>query len=215
MEYYVIIHGFHGTNETAADEICKTKTYNSKYNDKHWLGQGVYFFREDQEQAMSWAISKTRNVNLKNGTNQKPVVLFSTVRVKNSNFLNLNSREGLIRLKDILTKFEKLINEIGMEIGITDENNGNIYKYRCAVFDLIPIEHIKVIQENFLIGKQPRFMDNEIYKKLNLNMQSIQVCVRDISVIDKESIKKLETSMPRHLTVKKSKSLKSVNVKWN
>lgn len=53
--------------------------------------------------------------------------------------------------------------------------------------DLIPIEIIKVVQNNFSLNP-PAFLNHKILTTIGLEMHSIQVCVRDESLIDFDSI---------------------------
>lgn len=181
MGYNVSIIGFHGTTENNANMILKDKHFIPTVNKAHWLGQGVYFFREDVDQAMSWAITQT-----KRREKEKPTVLRVEINVKNKFFLNLNSREHLFKLKHIIKKMEKDLREIdfGLE-GNEEALRGHIY--RCAVLDLIPIEVVKVIQNNFPL-EQPGALETLEFKQMGVEMHSIQVCVRDHDLIKEGNI---------------------------
>lgn len=37
---------YHGTDNKAADKILETRTFNKSKGDNHWLGDGVYFYKE-------------------------------------------------------------------------------------------------------------------------------------------------------------------------
>lgn len=53
---------YHGTDNKAADKILETKTFNKSKGDNHWLGDGVYFYKE-KRYAFRWIyipLNKTR-----------------------------------------------------------------------------------------------------------------------------------------------------------
>lgn len=45
--------GFHGTSKNDGDSIL-TRGFSVSRGDNHWLGDGVYFFAEDQDMAFQW-----------------------------------------------------------------------------------------------------------------------------------------------------------------
>lgn len=205
MEYNVVINGFHGTNEQSAKDILDSKHFTPKVNEKHWLGQGVYFFKDDPDQAMSWAMEITRSNNRRNNKNQDATVLITEINVKNNFFLDLNSRTGLYRLKNILINLNEALKELGIGLGKENlSNNDFSHRYRCAVLDLIPKDKIKVIQKNFPLQKQPSFTNNIHFNNMNLQMHSIQVCVRDEGVISKEKIKFYKKKSMKDLGVRRT-----------
>ncbi|GIM45481.1 hypothetical protein DNHGIG_10300 [Collibacillus ludicampi] len=53
------ISAFHGTDEESAINICSSGFQIPKViRDDHWLGPGVYFFRDDYIQARIWGKTK-------------------------------------------------------------------------------------------------------------------------------------------------------------
>ncbi|TMN21927.1 hypothetical protein [Lentibacillus cibarius] len=181
MDYDVVINGFHGTDNKVAVAIEQEKTYTYSKRSDHWLGQGIYFFSEDPEQAMSWAMNQTKQ-------GDTATVLFTKIVVNSSSFLNLNSRSGIFTLK-------KLINKLGSEYSIesySDDQVGNT-KLRCFIMDLLP-DNIKAIQKNFYISTQPQFVLNTPEMgRMGISMQSAQVCVRDSSIISRDTIEIFES----------------------
>src|SRR5690625_2344885 len=177
MGYNIIINGFHGTCKESADAICEKKTYTYTRREDHWLGQGIYFFREDSDQAMSWALNQTQ-------VGSTACVLSTNINVESTSFLNLNTRDGIYKLKKMLETIDTQF-EIDSKMDVDDHN----HRYRCFIMDLLPYS-IKAIQKNFTLRRQPKaILGNPTMKKMDVNMQSVQVCVRDASIIAVDSIK--------------------------
>ncbi len=76
----------------------------------HWLGQGAYFYKDDEEQAIIWAKNKVRNHAKYRG--ETPFVIEVILELNESNFLNLDSRKGL----DFLKEFLNFLKADGMKI---------------------------------------------------------------------------------------------------
>ncbi|SET83676.1 hypothetical protein SAMN05216389_1368 [Oceanobacillus limi] len=183
MGYDVVINGFHGTNDTAASNIFETKKYEFSKREDHWLGQGVYFFRDDPEQAMSWALQQVKN-------GEKAVVLSTNINVGSHSFLNLNTRAGILMFKGLIKEISQEISDYSIKVSTdTDDIEYSNHKFRCFIMDLLP-DYIKVIQKNFKLNHQPKMVsENPIMEKSDIEMYSVQVCVRDCGTINKESIK--------------------------
>lgn len=56
LNYNLEIIAYHGTYESAANNILRENKFKVEYRKNHWLGQGVYFFREDFERARLWGL---------------------------------------------------------------------------------------------------------------------------------------------------------------
>lgn len=131
---------------------------------------------------MSWAINKAQKEN-----DPKATVLKVEIDVNNKYFLNLNSREHLFRLKSLIRTIQKELHTIKYELSMGEGEAFDPHVYRCAMIDLIPHDKVKVIQNNFNF-EQPRSLKIIEFEQMEINMHSIQVCVRDSDFIKKENI---------------------------
>lgn len=61
---------FHGTSEKKALSIMMDQQFRVRNRSNHWLGNGVYFFVDDEKQAEWWARNQCRNAY------DSPVVLY-------------------------------------------------------------------------------------------------------------------------------------------
>lgn len=177
------IIAYHGTFDAAADNIIETKTFQSNFRDDHWLGQGIYFFREDFEQAKQWGKSavekQLRKGHIKKG---KIAVIRAILNVERKNFWNLDTREDLIRFnKHVLKELAELEKQkIELEISL-----GESEKLRCYFCDLID-DDIYLIQRTFSGNS---YLDQyKMLMDMGLRQHGTQLCVRNQHIIDFESI---------------------------
>ncbi len=85
--------GWHGTDEKNADQILKDSFRESRGN-KHWLGEGVYFFTDGvgdpSGHAQNWAKSEARKRN-----SARFAVLKAGIAVNDDTILDLRENKGL------------------------------------------------------------------------------------------------------------------------
>lgn len=56
-----VMKAYHGTSLKNAESIMENG-FRPSVGEKHWLGDGVYFFREDDAQAQVWAYHEKHNL---------------------------------------------------------------------------------------------------------------------------------------------------------
>ncbi len=174
-QFYV----FHGTDHQSAESICyKGFRLPSKLRKDHYLGQGVYFFREDWQQARVWAGIKIERVGQLKGSRAR--VIRAYIRVPEGKFLNLDTRWGIQKLTQHLQTIQNKLEEEGKTI------TGSPQMIRCFIMDLLPKEQFYVIQRTFSV---PSKYDNiDLLQKMGLPLLAVQICVRDLSVIKPDSV---------------------------
>ncbi|GAB7389008.1 hypothetical protein BSNK01_28460 [Bacillaceae bacterium] len=176
---YIKLWAYHGTSENAANNILVTKTFLiGAHRHDHWLGNGVYFYREDFSQAMTWAIYKVKN---KLRSKQKAAVIEVLINVKSSDFLNLDTRDGFeIFCEEALKINEKFKNrKIRLKV--------DPHVLMCFYCDELPKKY-KLIQRTFRVSST-RFDGNKLFQQLQLQLHGTQLCVRDTSIINSDEIK--------------------------
>ncbi|MDD2587080.1 MAG: hypothetical protein PHT79_07655 [Syntrophomonadaceae bacterium] len=172
-------HVFHGTDHQSAASICnKGLNLPCKIRKDHYLGQGVYFFREDWLQAKVWAIIKIKQTEwLKD---RKPCIIMAYLRVPEEKFLNLDTRWGLEKLTQHIARIQEAAEKEGKII------QGTPKLIRCFIMDLLPKSRFYVIQRTFSVHS--RYDNIDLLNKMELPLLSVQVCVRDLSVIKPQSV---------------------------
>lgn len=182
MERNHCFYAYHGTLETYASNIIRTQRFepgSQRYD--HWLGQGTYFYREDMEQARIWAETKIKNCLYE----EKPSVVEVIMRIIESNFLNLDTRNGMEYLASFIEKLEKKLEKEGLEIKPCNDSRSQ-EKIRCYIMSFLP-DSIWVIQRTFEINS--KYDSAGYFKSMGLRLMSPQVCVRNHCAIQSDSVK--------------------------
>lgn len=178
---------FHGTDDESAKSIMKNG-FDSSYcidSDKHWLGKGLYFYREDCVQALIWALYKIKNNFKLNNTN--PIVIEVNISVTEDKFLNLDTRIGLSRFAYYIESMKNSLKKDKIKVLQT---NGNEHKYRCLIINNISTDEIYVVQRTFPV--ESKYDEDEDLKQMNINLHGVQVCVRNEKALNIENIKIVE-----------------------
>jgi hypothetical protein len=174
-EYY--FYAYHGTFERYASSIIRTRRFKpGSMRRDHWLGQGIYFYREDIEQARLWAKYKIKKYPC-----ERPSVIEVTIRTREANFLNLDTRSGMSSLAFFIEKLEKE----GLIIKIRHDNSSQ-EKTRCYIMSLLP-DSIWIIQRTFEVKSM--FDRSKYFTTMGLRLLGTQVCIRNHCVIQSDSIK--------------------------
>jgi hypothetical protein len=195
MQKVYLLDAYHGTDLSSAKNIVANKTFNlGRHRPDHWLGHGAYFFREDLDQAYLWAVHKIDGLNLQ----EAPAVINLTIQVARENFLYINSRKGLTYLENFIKEKKKQIYELGVKF----KSDGKLL--RCFLFNLLPKE-IKVIQGIFFMNSH--FDDDPIIKSAEIKLAGIQICVRDVSVINNREMNIIKIGKVRNKTKNKEKNI--------
>lgn len=165
--YNLLLH--HGTNNVISKTIMQDGFKIKKSRDDHWLGDGVYFFREDAESALLWSKMKFKE----DDKTESYHVLEIQVNVNGENFLNLDSREGMLRLKKFTDELRNKV--LGFKFNTDDK------KTRHFIMSLLPAS-IKVIQYTFKVNSG--FFSTDPLRMMKLGLNSKQVCIRDEKVMN-------------------------------
>lgn len=173
------IDAYHGTIKTSAEKILDSKEFTAGApRDDHWLGKGAYFFRDDKESAKMWAITKIRKTP--ELSHETPCVLFAKIDVPDENFLDLDSREGMYRLKTLTKEFT------GIKLKGDTPRGKTAEQIRHLVMTWLP-ESIWVIQRTFPVPSIA-FDESILFKAMAIPLNSRQVCVRNSKAIIRDTI---------------------------
>lgn len=170
----VELTGYHGTSKDNGRKILDSREFLPSGSFEDWLGKGVYFFENDKHQAyMFIKFKNTSNILEHNSI----CVIQSLLKSKDDNYLDLLCDDDRKFLKDYSRKIVKQIEQKKNEIGdwkhkegfILDflYNSGNEYDWVKAAY-MVP-------------KKQP----DGILEYLPIQ---IQICVKNVGCINKESI---------------------------
>lgn len=132
-----LIIGFHGCDEDVANKVVMGEdNLKASENDYDWLGHGVYFWENNQERALQWALdnSKRKGSNIK-----KPAVLGAVIDL--GFCFDLTDSKYLSELKHGYNTLLDNISLIGVEMPQnTDLGNSRdklLRKLDCAVIETV------------------------------------------------------------------------------
>ena len=185
MDYEKTFHCFHGTTMDSYEVIKETEEFIFEIRDNHWLGNGIYFFLDDQLKASWWARMAVQKKQKKNSTNNpEPCVLYIVAKVGIDEVIDLNVESG----QNLLNDFISFLKENKIEISIpTDKqltSEEQQHYFRCKVMDLlVETEGYKASCYLFPNESKPY-----IFKSLSnygiMNNKGNQICVYDQSILD-------------------------------
>lgn len=157
--------GYHGSAAYDVEKLIKDiKETGFKYTvrDNHWLGQGIYFFSEEE-----WAIMWS---NQNKNTGKDKCIIKVKIFCEDEKFLDLD----LVSNHRKVGKYIQKIDEILKEEGLTPEfREGDKHQETCFYLDIIKQEY------NYKILKQTFPLENRNPKTngIGLYLSQIQFCV--------------------------------------
>lgn len=170
----VELTGYHGTNKNNGQMILSTKNFIPSGTFKDWLGRGVYFFEEDKHQAYMFSKFKDYpNVLEHNDI----CVIEALLKFENDNYINLLCDDDRKFLKEYAEKIKEQIENKKEEIGDWEHKEGFVLDFlydNDSKYDLVKAAYM-------VPKKQPD-------KILEYMPMQIQICVKNVSCINKESI---------------------------
>ncbi|MRJ09341.1 hypothetical protein EDL99_10795 [Ornithobacterium rhinotracheale] len=164
----VLLDGYHGTSLESAKEIIKSN-YALSIGDREWLGDGVYFFvsgisSNPDKQAEQWAIVQSWDNNCKKQKYVEYCIIYSKIEVKDSEFLDLTTEEGVEILSYLADKYDEKLQSIGRKLRYSDGLLINLARNE----NIIPLE---VVRGNFYIK-----FKKERKKNINLRTSNCTIC---------------------------------------
>lgn len=164
-----VIFGYHGTSKENAQNIVKTREFIIKPRDTHWIGNGAYFFRDDEKQARYWG-------QIQFGKSNTEVVKV-IIELDEDKFLNLDSDHGM----EILQSFINEMRQSGIKLISNSTNHKEVKtKMLCLACDKL-LKRYPVIQKTFLSYDTRRF--SGLLNLMGVTHNGVQVCVGDQQVI--------------------------------
>jgi hypothetical protein len=209
MSDKIDIHAYHGTYSSAAQDIVKNN-FTISTRDDNWLGQGVYFYREDPEQALTWAVVKIKQNNaLGSLLGESAQVIKTIIQIDENCFLNIDTRSGFFKFQDHFFSVKSQIPALKVKSNGSEGKK----KIRCFVMDLLP-EDIKVIQNSFHV--QSKRVLKYLEDDLDICLFGTQICVRDINLLDKSTftMTKSRKIFNNQMVVSRRKPIKNKLIKF-
>lgn len=175
----------HGTIKKFSDRIIEEEKFVFEKRKNHWLGNGVYFFVDDFDQAALWAEFCRRKVSRKNAKTEVNLeelsryVLEIDYDVEKSKYLNLDSKTDRIKLDNFIKDLKK------KKVRIDALDN---HEALCVIMDLyVAYFMIHATKYTFTSSKP----DNNL-SLVGLDNHGEQFCIYDSCTIDFSKVKQKE-----------------------
>lgn len=182
-----LIIGFHGCDETFRDNIVNNKVnFNPSANDYDWLGNGMYFWENNRQRALEFAVElegrKRKNIELI----KKPAVLGAIIDL--GLCLDLLDTEYINMVKDSFLSLEDSYKTTGITLPENKPLRGSsdllLRDLDCAVIENL---HKRRETNNFRPFDTVRgvFIEGQtLYPNAGFNEKNhIQICVRNPNCI--------------------------------
>lgn len=139
--------GFHGCDESVAMKVVKQHSKDLKFskNDWDWLGEGMYFWENNDKRAYNWAVEEARRPKSKIKT---PAVLGAIISL--GNCLDLLDSNNLNIVKESYDYFIDLCQKAGQEIpknknhhssALINNNDKLIRNLDCSVIQTVHLNY--------------------------------------------------------------------------
>lgn len=162
-----MLHGYHGTSLQCANVIVAEKRFHPSTKSSEWMGDGIYFFENDKQEALNWGKYKIRSCN--------PVAIECTIR--SHKLLDMFVKENQLNIA-------KLIEAIANKY--KDENR------EPEILDALVINMV-CAETGYDVVRGPFKLKSQIFERLKdftrFTRQHVQLCVRTNNCIDWDSMK--------------------------
>lgn len=173
-----LILGFHGCDQSVADNILiKGEELRVSNNDYDWLGNGIYFWENNEERALMWAEEQQKR---KKSVIGKPAVIGAVLDL--GYCLDLTDNKYLKDLKDAYNTLESSLKKLGKELPTNDniENNSDllIRKLDCAVIQTAHQISKQAVGSSYDSVRGVFWEGKPLYKDAGFKEKNhIQICV--------------------------------------
>jgi hypothetical protein len=183
LNYKIDFHCFHGTTKESLDKIINNKKFEYEYRDNHWIGNGIYFFINDEGKGRWWA-GNTVKKKAKEGIVAEPSVLYMLIKIERQRLLDLNTEEG----QEKLLKFIRYLKSEKRGIIIkkrTNEDEENLKRrILCKHLDLmVKVDKYQATLYQFA-NENKSYLFNEMRIYGIMNNCGNQLCVYDETLLD-------------------------------
>lgn len=141
------IVGYHNTESNNVNDII-ANGFLCKRNEKHWLGQGVYFFKDSD--------TAFRNIDMLNHDRDIKTIA-AEIDVEDSQFLNLDEAQKLNEFRRYFSQLYEKMKQEGIQLIINGKSKkDSLLTYRCFFLDLFKQEKgYEVVLKTFAKDNPP------------------------------------------------------------
>jgi len=170
--------GYHGCDQTVADDVLAGLVMKPSSNDYDWLGEGIYFWEANPRRGLEWA--KERSASGKSSITT-PAVVGAVIDL--GLCLDLTTSDAIEWVKAAHSALEKIYTAAGNPMP-KNSKDGLRRNLDCAVLNVLheirqdtAKEPIQTVRGVFIEGK-PIYSNSDFFEKTH-----IQIAVRDAECI--------------------------------
>ncbi|PGM61419.1 hypothetical protein CN947_13470 [Bacillus cereus] len=188
MNYSMKYNCFHGSTFEAINLILQTKKFDFEKRNNHWLGNGAYFFIDDEGKATWWAQNAVNKEKRENPHKEhNPGVIYIEANVEKKELINLNIESD----QKILSDFVRVLKENKFEFRFPDnkklEQKDLEHYVLCQTMDLLSkTKGYKASCYLFSNEERPHLFKGLAECGIG-NNKGNQLCVYDQSILDFET----------------------------
>lgn len=174
------LKGYHNTKASNVECILKNG-FTYKHNDEHWLGQGIYFFADDE--------TAIDNLDMLMHDEEMKTIAVE-IEVDESLYLDLDVKENLNSFRKYFSEKRRLLEKSGNALLVkeTDKRKAML-KYRCFFMDLFKRERgYTVISKTFAKDSPPYAEPIENIVYFGLPFLEKYICVSSNEYIVKKNL---------------------------
>ncbi|WP_138762161.1 hypothetical protein [Pseudomonas lactis] len=179
--------GFHGCDRAVAESVLDGELLKPSTNDYDWLGQGIYFWENSPERALSYAQSIKRYNKRGRGSIKHPYVIGAVIDL--GLCFNLTEEGALNELQGAFEVLSATASATGNSLPVNKpgfEGDLDLLKRHldCAVFQNMHAARAQLDLPEYETVRSPFDEGEELYPGTSFRQKThIQICVRKISCI--------------------------------
>jgi len=182
------ILGFHGCDQSVADEIISSSKKHLKTSDNEydWLGSGIYFWENNPVRALEYAKSLQRYPERSNKKITKPAVIGAIIDLGYClNLLETKSIETVAQAYKSLTELYKITGQpMPQNKDVKGSKDLLLRHLDCAVIDLVHLAKSDAKEREYDSVRGMFTEGKPLYENAGFHAENhIQICVRNINCI--------------------------------
>lgn len=174
-DFKKIVYGFHGCDISVREKIFAGEPWKPSTNTYDWLGNGIYFWENDEKRAYEWAQKEAQ----RNGRIKAPAIIGAKIDL--GRCLDITTLDGIEMIREGY-KYLKFSSKVA---GIKLPKNKNLKNdsdWKLRFLDCAVIETLHTMNENepFETVRGAFTEGKAIYPGAGFkDLTHIQLCVRD------------------------------------
>ncbi len=179
--------GFHGCDHEIAERVFSGKCHlKASTNDWDWLGNGIYFWENNPQRALSYAESLMKHPERRKGKMTKPAVVGAIIDL--GYCLNLLDEKSIHLVSEANLIYEGLCEFKGVAFAknkIKDESGNSLVRVRdCSVIETLHAYRSEHSKPNFDSVRGMFTEGSPLYENAGFHRKNhIQLCIRNPNCI--------------------------------